>query len=83
PCHDTVFLERDPDLPGMRGLYVSRVFLFFLVTYGGVKYPCALFQWFSTISDGPDDDTGMQVVQPDLDADSQHELEVVHLHSVL
>ncbi|KAI5987445.1 hypothetical protein EDD15DRAFT_2389481 [Pisolithus albus] len=63
PRYDTVFLERDPDSPGMRGLYVGR--------------------WFSTISDGPDDDTGMWVVQPDLDADGQRELGVVHLHSML
>ncbi|KAI6039388.1 hypothetical protein EDC04DRAFT_3090248 [Pisolithus marmoratus] len=39
--------------------------------------------WFLTISDRPDNDTRMWVVQPELDADGQHELEVVHLHSVL
>ncbi|KAI5984105.1 hypothetical protein EDC04DRAFT_3005940 [Pisolithus marmoratus] len=59
-CYDTVFLEWDPDIPGMGGLH-----------------------WFSNISDGPDKDTGMWVVQPDYDADGQRELEVVHVHSIL
>ena len=35
------------------------------------------------ISDGPDEDTGMWVVQPDLDVNGQHALEVVHVHSIL
>ncbi|KAI5982457.1 hypothetical protein EDD15DRAFT_2391272 [Pisolithus albus] len=87
------------DLSGLGGMHTERIrstpcwrkghprydtgLPFFSFTYGGVKYPCALIQWFSTISDGPDDDTGMWVVQPDLDADGQRELGVVHLHSVL
>ena len=29
--YDTVFLKQDPDIPGMGGLHVGRVFLFFLV----------------------------------------------------
>ncbi|KAI5997114.1 hypothetical protein EDD15DRAFT_2387049 [Pisolithus albus] len=86
------------DLSGLGGMHTERIRstpcwrkghprydtgLPFFFTYGGVKYPCALIQWFSTISDGPNDDTGMWVVQPDLDTDGQHELGVVHLHSVL
>ncbi|KAI6031144.1 hypothetical protein PISMIDRAFT_88613 [Pisolithus microcarpus 441] len=81
--YDTVFLEWDPDIPGMGGLHVGRVFLFFSFTYDDIKYPCALIQWFSNVSDGPDKDTGMWVVQPDYDADGQRELEVVHVHSIL
>lgn len=81
--YDTVFLEWDPDIPGMGGLHVGRVFLFFSLCYDGTRYPCALIQWFSTISDGPDEDTGMWIVQPDLDANGQRALEVVHVHSIL
>ena len=81
--YNTVFLEWDPDVAGMGGLHVGRVFLFFSFCYDGTKYPCALVQWFSMISDGPDEDTGMWVVQPDLDANGQHALEVIHVHSIL
>ncbi|KAI6164204.1 hypothetical protein EDD17DRAFT_1775610 [Pisolithus thermaeus] len=79
-----IFLEQDPDIPGMGGLHIGRVFLFFSFTYDDIKYnPCALIQWFSNVSDGPDKDTGMWVVQPDYDANGQQELEVVHIHSIL
>ncbi|KIM64440.1 hypothetical protein SCLCIDRAFT_23455 [Scleroderma citrinum Foug A] len=61
--YDTVFLEQDPDIPGMGGLHVGR--------------------WFSTISDGPDEDIGMWIVQPDFNAGSRWELEVIHLNCIL
>ena len=81
--YDTVFLEKDPEIPGMAGLHLGRVFLFFSFIYDSIKYLCALIQWYTTISDGPDEDTGMWIVQPDFDANCKHELTVVHLHSIL
>ena len=30
--HDTVFLEKDQDVLGMKGLHISQVFLFFSFT---------------------------------------------------
>ncbi|KAI6009298.1 hypothetical protein EDC04DRAFT_2871383 [Pisolithus marmoratus] len=62
----------DPNIPGMGGLHIARVFLFFSFSYDGIKYPYA-----------PDNDTGMWVIQPDLDANGQCELEVVHVHCIL
>ena len=82
-CYDTVFLEKDPEIPGMGGLHLGRVFLFFSFIYDGIKYLCTLIQWYTTISDGPDKDTGMWIVQPDFNANCKHELAVVHLHSIL
>ena len=67
----------------MRGLHVGRVFLFFSFSYNSTKYPCTLIQWFSTILEGPDEDTGMWIVQPDLDANGRWELEVVHVNCIL
>ncbi|KIM52380.1 hypothetical protein SCLCIDRAFT_141185 [Scleroderma citrinum Foug A] len=67
----------------MQGLHVGRVFLFFLFSYSSTKYLCALIQWFSTISEGPDEDTGMWIVQPDLDANREFTLEVVHVNCIL
>ena len=81
--YDTVFLEKDPDIPGMGGLHVARVFLFFSFIYDSVKYPCALVQWFTTISDGPDENTGMWIVQLDFNAGGQRELDVVHIDCTL
>ena len=81
--YDTVFLEQDPNILGMWGLHVGRVFLVFLCSYNSTKYPCALIQWFLTISEGPDEDTGMWIVQLDLDTNGQRELEVVHINCIL
>jgi len=67
----------------MQGLHVGRVFLFFSFSYNSAKYLCTLIQWFSTISEGPDEDTGMWIIQPDLDANGQRELEVVHVDCIL
>ncbi|KIM61208.1 hypothetical protein SCLCIDRAFT_122526 [Scleroderma citrinum Foug A] len=82
-CYDMVFLEKDPDIPRMEGLHVAWVFLFFSFIYNSIKYPCVLVQWFTTISDRPDENTEMWVVQPDFDADGQQELEVVHIDCIL
>ncbi|KIM70176.1 hypothetical protein SCLCIDRAFT_19108 [Scleroderma citrinum Foug A] len=81
--YDTVFLEKDPEIPGMGGLHIGRVFLFFSFTYDGIKYPCALIQWYTTFSDRPDEDMRMWIVQPDFDADGERELEVIHAHCIL
>ena len=37
-------------------------------SYDGIKCPYARLRWFLTISDGPDEDIGMWIVQPDFDA---------------
>ncbi|KIM53438.1 hypothetical protein SCLCIDRAFT_31862 [Scleroderma citrinum Foug A] len=55
----------------------------FAFIYDDVKYPCALIQWFTTISDGPDEDTGMWIIQPDFDTNGERELEVIHVDCIL
>ncbi|KAI0319057.1 hypothetical protein OF83DRAFT_1228665 [Amylostereum chailletii] len=80
---DCVFLEKDPDVVGFRGLYAARVLLFFQFTSDGVDYPCALVSWFSPISETPCPDTGMWIVEPDLDRDGDRELSVIHIDCIL
>jgi hypothetical protein len=46
-------------------------------------YPCALVRWLSRVGDGPDEDTGMWVVQPDLDADGSSIITVIHLDCIV
>ena len=82
-CYDMVFLEKDPEIPGMGGLHIGRVILFFSFVYDGIKYPCALIQWFITISDRPDKDTGLWIVQPDFGTNGEWELEVIHVDCIL
>ncbi|KAH9857837.1 hypothetical protein C2E23DRAFT_865564 [Lenzites betulinus] len=80
---DCIFVEQDTDLPGLRGLLVARVRLFFSLKFQSVLYPCALVSWFSTVGDAPDTDTGMWIVSPDVDDAQQPVLDVVHLDSVV
>ena len=45
--YDCVFVNTDPAAQGMLGLHVAHVHLFFLFTFCGKFYPCALVHWFS------------------------------------
>jgi len=80
--YDCVFVNAHLELPGMRGLEVARVFLFFSFMHQGTCYPCALVQWFSFISDEPDAETGYWMVEPDVHQDGQPYLAVIHLDSI-
>ena len=80
--YDCVFVNARPELPGMRGLEVARVFLFFSFVHRNTRYPCALVQWFSTIGDEPDDETGFWMVEPDVHQDGRPYLAIIHLDSI-
>jgi hypothetical protein len=56
---------------------------FMSLKVSGVVYPCALVTWFSAIGDEPCLDVGMWMVEPDLDTDSEREMSVIHLDSIL
>ncbi|KAH8980296.1 hypothetical protein EDB86DRAFT_2835417 [Lactarius hatsudake] len=62
PRHDTVFVVLDEDLPGMEGMVVARVQLFFSFKYKRVDYACAYVNWLVRDNDKPDPDTGMWAV---------------------
>lgn len=80
---DCVFVEHDPDSLGFRGLHVARVKLFFKIKHQSVTYPCALVTWFSAIGDAPCPDTGMWMVEPDVDHQGRRVTSVIHLDSIL
>jgi hypothetical protein len=63
PRRDCAFLVEDDEKTGMTGMTVVRILLFFSVEYDGVRYPCALVEWFRRI--GRDPVTGMWVMRPD------------------
>ncbi|KAJ6609182.1 hypothetical protein B0H10DRAFT_2438684 [Mycena sp. CBHHK59/15] len=79
---DTVFINIDPDLPGMLGMIIGRVFLFFSFTYRDTYYPCALVQWFPRYGATPDDDTGLWVVTPEAYGNGDRCLAIIHLNSI-
>ena len=80
--YDCVFVNAWPELPGMCGLEVARIFLFFSFVHQGTRYPCALVQWFPVISDKPEDETGFWMVEPAVHEDGQPFLAVIHLESI-
>ncbi|KAF8225982.1 hypothetical protein L208DRAFT_1304283 [Tricholoma matsutake] len=81
--HDCVFVEHDPELPGFRGLYAVHVQMFFKIKHCSVTYPCALLTWFSVVGDAPCPDTGMWIVEPDLDRTGWRIMSVVHIDTIL
>ena len=80
--YDCIFVETDPDAPGMHGLDIAHVHLFFSFTYKYVKYPCALVHWFSRVAESADEGTGMWVVESDLD-EGKPLTAIIHLDTIV
>ena len=70
-------------VPGMRGLLVARVYLFFKFSFAGVDYPCALVHWYTTVGTDPDSSTGLWVVEPEYTHGQYRNMGVIHLDSVV
>ena len=83
PCYDCIFVETDPDAPGIAGLDIACVHLFFSCKFNGTKYPCALVHWFSHVGQSADSGTGMWVVEPDVTDDGVPITSVIHLDTVV
>ena len=80
PRYDCAFVVEDQEQPGMSGIAVVRVRLFFSVEYQGVDYPCALVEWFKKM--GRDPLTGLWIVRPDCTRGTRDK-SVLHLDSFL
>ena len=78
PWYDTALVVEDDTWPGMRGLQVVRVRLFFSFLFDGVEYQCALVEWFSRIGNRLDPDTGLWQVKPDVTG-AKWDVSVIHL----
>lgn len=83
PRYDCVLVETDSTQQGMLGLHVARVKLFFSTQLDEITYPCALVEWYSRVSDHPDEDTGMWIVKPELHDDGSPVQDVIHLDTIL
>ncbi len=82
PRFDTVFVETDAELPGMCGMLVGRVLLFFLFFFHDQHYPCALVHWLIPVRGEPDDETGMWVVCPEFEG-NRRSLSVIHIDGIV
>jgi len=65
PRRDTVFVETDAELPGMRGMAIGRVLLFLSFLFHGSRHSCAFVNWLVPQGNGPDPETGLWVVKPE------------------
>ncbi|KAJ8496095.1 hypothetical protein ONZ45_g12596 [Pleurotus djamor] len=87
PRFDTVLVSVGDTTDPMHGLMVARVRLFFSYydAYTTETIPCALVSWFVHPSEtpSPDSDTGMWIVQPEIDVDGTYPVQVIHLDSIL
>jgi hypothetical protein len=80
--YDCVLVNSDPDIEGIRGFEVGRVFLFFSLQHQNKTYPCALIQWYSYVGTQPDEDTGLWKIEPDTKDDGSPHLAVIHLDTI-
>jgi hypothetical protein len=83
PRRDCVILNTGSDAPGMRGLNVARVYLFFSFEMGDEVFSCALIHEFCKCFDDPDPDNGMWMVEPDLDPNNYRIMSVIHIDSII
>jgi hypothetical protein len=67
----------------MAGLDIAHVILFFSCTFDGLKYPCALVQWFSHIGQSADSGTGIWVVEPNITDEEVPISSVIHLDTIV
>ena len=83
PHCDTVFVELDRDQPGMLGMVVAHVLLFFSFQYHQKDYSCTLVNWFVHDTDAPDDDTGLWEVRLECNSFRQPVVDVIHVDTIV
>lgn len=81
PRYDTVFVSVN-DAPGMQGMAIGRVRLFFSIYFHRRCWDCALVHWFNRRSNEPDSETGLWVVELELDRHGNPIVEVISLDTI-
>ena len=80
--YDCAFINSEPELDGIHELSIVRILLFFSFVFDGKTYPCALVCWFSRIGEECNKDTGMWMVQPEVEDDGSPSISVIHIDCI-
>jgi hypothetical protein len=80
--HDCVLIETDSSQPGMSGLDVAQVLLVFSCLVDEDFIPMVLIQWFRKVSDKPDEDTGMWLVEREVHRDGSPHYSIQNLDCI-
>ena len=80
--YDTVLVNSNPEVEGVRGFEVARVFLLFSFQHENKEYPSALIQWYSHVGSEPDDETRLWMVEPDTNDAGDPHLAIIHLDTI-
>lgn len=83
PRQDCVFVEQNSNLHGFRGLFVGQVEAFIKLKHNQINYPCAIVSTFSPVADSPCPDTGMWIVERDLDENDDKVMMGVHIDTII
>lgn len=78
---DIVFVETNADLPGMRGMVIAQVLLFFSIKFHNKYLPCVLVHWLVSQDVESDAKTGLWLVKLEFEG-NQHTLAVIYLNTV-
>lgn len=82
--YDCAYVSVNETLPGFRGLTdVVRILLFFSFKVDSIVYPCALVSWYVSVVDKPCEETGMWMVEPELDKYGRRLVSVIHVDCIL
>ncbi|KAF8833180.1 hypothetical protein BDN67DRAFT_917496 [Paxillus ammoniavirescens] len=87
-CHgparrDCVFVNLTSTTAGMHGMSIACVLLFLAFDHDQTEYLCALVQWFNTVGNEPDEDTGMWVVELSYNPDCSPQLAIIHADTIV
>lgn len=80
PRYDCAFVVEDDIKPGISGMAIVRIKLFFSIDYDEVHYPCALVEWFDRVR--RDRTTGMWIVRPGFTR-GKRDKSIIHVDSLL
>ena len=61
---------------------VARILTFFSFVHGGEQFQCALVHQFFCVADGPDEDTGLWIVEPGFTEGGGPQLEIIAIGNI-
>jgi hypothetical protein len=47
------------------------------------EYGCMLIHWFSCVGTGPDENTGLWIVEPEFEDEGKPHLDIIHIDTIL